>query len=92
MEINACYYYIVVDLDGQSNGFPGCEEFTKEQYENKDKTIKEFKEEIKKEGINVKSFNIVCDSSETSDTSENSEISECFDNESASSDGNHCCF
>ena len=43
-----CYYYIVVDLDGQSNGFPGCEEFTKEQYENKDKTIKEFKEEIKK--------------------------------------------
>ena len=97
-----CYIYFVVDLDGQSEGFPGCGELTKEEYENKDKTISQMKEATEKGGMIIKSLNIVCDSSETSNTSENSETSECFDNESASSandcknlsveDGNHCCF
>ena len=95
-----CYFNLNFEYNDVPDGLSSCSELTKDQYENIDKLKSEFTEKIKEEGGKVKSFNILCDATDTSD---NSIKSYCYDKESASSsddckdlkvsgDGNHCCY
>ena len=65
-----CYTSYIVELNGDSQGFSTCSEFTKKQYENIDELKSELKESTEEQGLTVKSFNILCDT--TTDTSDDS--------------------